>query len=101
MDLIGRNLLPFWGGRGRREHLKELHNLLLWPDYNVMTIKDDEMVGAMHALCMAPMRNLYITLLCKSKVMRCLRRSECRGEDIIKMDIVDCGVWLGTGIVGY
>jgi hypothetical protein len=48
-----------------------------------MTIKDDEMVGAMHATRMAPVRNIYIIWLCKRKVMRCLRRSECRGEGVI------------------
>ena len=50
--------------------------------------------------CMTPMRNLYMTLICEGKVMRCLRRSECRGEGIIKMDIIVYGVQLWTGLSG-
>jgi hypothetical protein len=49
---------------------------------------------------MPPMRNLYITLLCKHEVLRRLRRSECRGESIIKMDVLDYGVRLWTGFSG-
>jgi hypothetical protein len=68
------------------------------PDNNETTIKDDEKVVAVHATCMAPMRNLYITLICKSKVMRCLRRSDYRGEGIIKMARIDYVVQLWTGL---
>ena len=74
--------------------------MLLLPDNNEMTIKDDETVGAMRGTGMAPVRNLYVTLLCNSKVMRCLRRSECRVESIIKMDIINYGVRLWTGLSG-
>jgi hypothetical protein len=74
--------------------------LLLLPDNNEMKIKADETVGVMRGTGMAPVRNLYITLLCKSKVMRCLRRSECRVEGIIKMDTINYGVRLWTGLSG-
>jgi hypothetical protein len=69
-------------------------------DNNETTVRDNEMVYTVRATCTVPIRNLWTNVLCERKVMRRLRRPECRGEDIIKMDVIDYGVRLWTGFYG-
>jgi hypothetical protein len=79
-----------------RWRIEDLHNLYLVPDNNRMT-QSRIMRWSRHVACMAPKRNLHITLICIREVMRLLGRSKCRGEGIIKVNILD--VW--CEVVGW
>jgi len=54
------------------------------------------MRGAGHVVCMGEGRGVYRVLVRKPEGKRPLGRPRHRGEDNIKMDLQEVGVWIGS-----
>jgi hypothetical protein len=53
----------------------------------------------MHRACMVEMRNVYKVLVIKRLGKRFLKRPRHRGEDNIKINIRERGLWVCTGFI--
>jgi hypothetical protein len=73
-------------GGWRKLHNEELHNLYCSPSI-IRIIKSWRMRWAGHVAPIGVKRNAYRILVGKPEAKRPLRRSRCRWEDKIKMDL--------------
>ena len=83
-------------GEWRKSHNAELHTLYSSPNI-IRSLKSRRLRWAGHVARMEQSRNAYRVLVGKPEGKRPLRRSRCRWEDNIKMDLSEVGLMLETG----